>query len=266
MPFLPLADGTLIYAEAVGDASKPVLVFIHGLALGLLGHHKSADPRWSEALYLVRYDTRGHGQSGMPTDAAAWESQRLAEDFDAVVNAFGLKNPFVLGWSLGATHIADVLAFHPPSYLSGIIHLAAVPYITEDAVAKPSSDAMKSLISNAGISFIDLCTDDASFELQAVCRGYVLAQPGPVAQLVLGRTQNVTGLLTAGEQGLPLLALAGTDDLALNGSISYTFMEPFKDKEFVSIEGADHMAWLTDKDLMRETIVAWIYKNVHRVV
>lgn len=137
---------------------------------------------------------------------------------------------------------------------------------------------MKSLISvllnppdvasfqNAGISFIDLCTDDASFELQAVCRGYVLAQPGPVAQLVLGRTQNVTGLLTAGEQGLPLLALAGTDDLALNGSISYTFMEPFKDKEFVSIEGADHMAWLTDKDLMRETIVAWIYKNVHRVV
>ncbi len=42
MPFLPSADGTLIYAEAVGDASKPALVFIHGLALGLLGHHKSA--------------------------------------------------------------------------------------------------------------------------------------------------------------------------------------------------------------------------------
>ncbi|KAF9021932.1 hypothetical protein BDZ89DRAFT_1137669 [Hymenopellis radicata] len=172
----------------------------------------------------------------MPTDLAAWEFQRLAEDFDAVVNAFGLKNPFVLGWSLGATHIDDV-SIHLPISLA-----SAVPYMTEDALAKPSSDAMKALHSvlldprdvpsfqNAGISLIDLCSNDASFELQAVCRGS--AAPGSTA--CPRRTQNVTGLLTVGEQGLPLLAMGGAEDLALNGSIRYTFLEPFKDKKFVS--------------------------------
>jgi hypothetical protein len=46
----------------------------------------------------VRYDTRGHGRSDKPNNAAAWVSQRLAEDFDAVVQSYSLNKPFVLGW------------------------------------------------------------------------------------------------------------------------------------------------------------------------
>jgi pimeloyl-ACP methyl ester carboxylesterase len=46
----------------------------------------------------VRYDVRGHGRSSKPTDEASWESKRLAEDFDVVIEAFKLDKPFVLGW------------------------------------------------------------------------------------------------------------------------------------------------------------------------
>lgn len=46
----------------------------------------------------IKYDVRGHGRSDKPTDKASWKSKRLAEDFDAVVQAFKVVKPFVIGW------------------------------------------------------------------------------------------------------------------------------------------------------------------------
>lgn len=46
----------------------------------------------------MRYDTRGHGRSGKPDDEASWESERLADDFDAVITGFNIVKPFVVGW------------------------------------------------------------------------------------------------------------------------------------------------------------------------
>ncbi len=110
------ADGTKIYADATGDFTKPAIVFIHGVSLSsVVWNDIFHDPKWTDLFYLVgtsvcflatvlticwqvRYDTRGHGRSGMPTSPSAWESKRLAEDFDAVVEGFNLRRPFVLGW------------------------------------------------------------------------------------------------------------------------------------------------------------------------
>lgn len=93
------ADGTKVFSEAAGDPSNPALVFIHGLGLcGIAFDAQFEDPRLNESLYLVRYDMRGHGQSGMPLEAAAYESARHAEDFKAVCEGFGLVKPSVLVW------------------------------------------------------------------------------------------------------------------------------------------------------------------------
>ncbi|KAF9031370.1 alpha/beta-hydrolase [Hymenopellis radicata] len=267
MPLLTSADGTLLFADAVGDPSKPALVFIHGLCVGgLVWDAIFEDPKWSEVFYLVRYDTRGHGQSGMPTDPAAWESQRLAEDFDAVVDAFALSALT----SMGATHAADILALHPPSYLSGIIHLEAVPFATLEALGAICKDAPKSLFpliaappdvstfQHACNQFVGICSNVASFKLKAICLGYMIAQPRAVVQIVLGRTQDPTGLLKAGEEGLPLLAMGAANDLTMYPEVSFGFMERFKNKKLVIIEGADHMPWLTQSEFMRQTILSWI--------
>lgn len=111
------ADGTEIYAEAVGDSSKSAVIFLHGFSMSSMAFDPIFnDPQWLANLYLVssmssyyisnkrlnspevRYDVRGHGRSAKPVDEASWESKRLAEDFDAVVEAFKLDRPFVLGW------------------------------------------------------------------------------------------------------------------------------------------------------------------------
>ena len=49
------ADGTEIYANAVGDPSHPALVFLHGFSTSTLVFDAIFDsPKWSSQLYLVR--------------------------------------------------------------------------------------------------------------------------------------------------------------------------------------------------------------------
>ena len=46
----------------------------------------------------VRYDMRGHGRSGKPEADEGYLSQRYAEDYQAVSQAFHLKRPVFVGW------------------------------------------------------------------------------------------------------------------------------------------------------------------------
>lgn len=49
-------DGTAIYADAIGDPSKPQIVFIHGLCLsGAVFDDVFADVRYSSEFYMVRH-------------------------------------------------------------------------------------------------------------------------------------------------------------------------------------------------------------------
>ena len=93
------ADGTKIWAQAAGNPSKPAVVFIHGFSCSTLNFGKQfSDPTLLENLYLLRYDVRGHGRSEQPLEAKDYESLRHAEDFKAVIDAFGVRKPFVAGW------------------------------------------------------------------------------------------------------------------------------------------------------------------------
>ena len=92
-------DGTQLWAESAGDTSKPAIVFVHGLSCTALGWDEQfADAGLRHSFHLVRYEMRGHGRSAHPTDEAAYESKRFADDFVAVCAAYGLVRPFVWAW------------------------------------------------------------------------------------------------------------------------------------------------------------------------
>lgn len=46
----------------------------------------------------IRYDMRGHGRSGKPDSIEGYSSQLYADDFMAVIEAFNVKRPVVIGW------------------------------------------------------------------------------------------------------------------------------------------------------------------------
>jgi pimeloyl-ACP methyl ester carboxylesterase len=56
----------------------------------------------------VRFDMRGHGRSGKPATLEGYSSRDYADDFNAVVKAFELQKPVLVGWSLGGQSYVSV--------------------------------------------------------------------------------------------------------------------------------------------------------------
>jgi pimeloyl-ACP methyl ester carboxylesterase len=89
------ADGTRIAVYEYGEPTAPVLVAIHGYP----DNATLWDPvakRLAEHFRVVTYDVRGAGESDQPRQRAAYELERLEEDFTAVLDAVSPEQPVQL--------------------------------------------------------------------------------------------------------------------------------------------------------------------------
>lgn len=105
-------DGTRLHVTRMGEGTP--LLLLHGL-------FSSAQTNWirygtaqrlvDAGYQLILPDFRGHGQSDVPTDPAAWPADVLAKDIEALVAQLGLGPDYVLGgYSLGARTVVRLLA------------------------------------------------------------------------------------------------------------------------------------------------------------
>ena len=97
MPFAQLNDVTLRY-EVAGDPANPALVLSNSLGTSL----EMWDPqaaRLSERFYLVRYDTRGHGQSEVTP--GPYSIAQLGGDVTGLLDSLGLERAHFCGVSMG---------------------------------------------------------------------------------------------------------------------------------------------------------------------
>ncbi|KAF7335095.1 putative oxidoreductase ephD [Mycena venus] len=273
--FVTSADGTKIFAEARGNPSKPAIVFIHGFGIGAMAFNEIFDdPDWLSQAYMVRYDTRGHGRSDKPTTAAAWVSQRLAEDFDAVVQSYNLIKPFVLGWSIGGTELI-LQIFYPstprvtsqvsftmrPCQIrlpySMLAHLVPSPSCRV-SFRRPMSLNSRKLILISSTS----ATPPSSGTSTSHVSGMEWFKPRAATALLLARTQNSTGLLQAGTSGaLPLLAIFGADDKVVIKQASLDAIAGWQRLTVVTLPGAEHFTWISRPVLFRTTVLQWISQN-----
>lgn len=112
--FITAADGVQIAFERHGEG--PAILLIHGFGSSRLQNWKSTG--WFGGLTaagfsVVAMDCRGHGDSGKPHDASAYDHDRMADDAVAVMAACGLDAPFVCGYSMGGFIGLRLLAAHP---------------------------------------------------------------------------------------------------------------------------------------------------------
>lgn len=104
-------DGVDLAVHRLG-AGQPVLL-LHGLFSSAamnwvrFGHAQALADAGFEA---VMPDLRGHGESAAPHDPAAWPPDVLVRDAHAVVDALGLADFDLVGFSLGARVAAGSVA------------------------------------------------------------------------------------------------------------------------------------------------------------
>ena len=111
--------GVRLHVEVDGEGD-PVTVLAHGLTnscrelamlTGLIEGTK------------VRFDFRGHGHSGAPTDPARFSFADMASDLEAVASRFGATR--AIGTSMGAGAICHVLCDRPDRFERIVLLLPA---------------------------------------------------------------------------------------------------------------------------------------------
>jgi 3-oxoadipate enol-lactonase len=92
------ADGCPIHVEVEGRERAPVLMLSNSLGTTLHMWEDQVKP-FTEHFRLVRYDRRGHGQSGVPR--GPYTMERLGQDALAIMDGLGLETVNWCGLSIG---------------------------------------------------------------------------------------------------------------------------------------------------------------------
>jgi len=109
MPITHLKDVDLHY-QLDGDASLPVLVLSNSLGTSLA----MWDPQialWSKHFRVLRYDTRGHGQSQVTP--GPYSIPQLAGDVIGLLDHLGIQKAHFCGLSMGGSTFMWLAVHHP---------------------------------------------------------------------------------------------------------------------------------------------------------
>jgi 3-oxoadipate enol-lactonase len=98
MPMINADDGCPLHVEVEGRDGAPVLMLSNSLGTNL---HMWDDqvPEFTKHFRLVRYDRRGHGQSGVPK--GPYSMDRLGKDVLAILDTLKIKKTNWCGLSMG---------------------------------------------------------------------------------------------------------------------------------------------------------------------
>jgi non-heme chloroperoxidase len=118
-------DGVQLYFKDWGPKDGPAVVFSHGWPL-------SSDSWESQMLFLadrgyrvIAHDRRGHGRSSQPWDGN--DMDHYADDLAAVIEALGLRDVTLVGFSTGGGEVARYIGRHGTARVARAVLVSAVP-------------------------------------------------------------------------------------------------------------------------------------------
>lgn len=117
MGIVTLDDGLPLHYRIDGPAGARALVLSNSLGAGL-GMWDAQAVVLAQRFRLVRYDTRGHGGSGVPGGPASLE--RLGRDLLALLDHLAIERAHLCGLSLGGL-TAQWLAIGHPARVAGLV-------------------------------------------------------------------------------------------------------------------------------------------------
>jgi pimeloyl-ACP methyl ester carboxylesterase len=150
-------DGTRLFFETLGEG--PPLLLISGQAFD---HHMWDGVREDFAPFhrVIVYDHRGIGRSHHPDQPAPldWSTRGFAQDAIAILDALGLPDAHVYGFSMGG-RIAQWLAIDHPTRVRSLVLGATTPGNAHGARRPASTDTV--LASGDATGLMDLMVSRA---------------------------------------------------------------------------------------------------------
>ena len=246
--FVTAADGIELAYERQGEG--PAIVLVHGFGSSRVQNWKSTG--WYGGLTaagfsIVAMDCRGHGESGKPRDPALYGHDRMAQDVIAVMDACGLTQALLLGYSMGGFIGLRLLAAHPERVRKLAIAGVGETYL-EDHITAPQARAQ--LADALLIPDKEVITDPRAKMFRAFAD-----QPGKdrlaLAACMRAMSPRLTPEILA-RLRRPVLVVAGDKDDTSGRPEPLAAAIP--NGQAVTIAGRDHMSAVGDKHTRQAVI------------
>ena len=219
--FVLTPDGLRISVREWGDPAGREILFIHGVAQSHLSFVRQFDSDLLRGCRLLAYDLRGHGESDKPVDPTYYrEGRRWADEVEAVIEGTDLRQPVLVGWSLGGRVLRQYLVHYGDRRLAGI-HVVSSRPIEDPSVLAPASRAdlagrpahLRGRI-DANIAFLRACFNRQPDEDEfARALAYNMIVPGEVRDAIAGwETDAETSRMALAAVTVPALISHGLAD------------------------------------------------------
>jgi pimeloyl-ACP methyl ester carboxylesterase len=131
------ANGITLWYESFGDSADPALVLIMGVGLQALVWPTEFCARLAAGgRYVVRFDNRDTGLSTYFGDDANYTLEDMAGDVAGLLDALGIAQTHVSGFSMGG-RVAQWMAVRHPERVLSLTSMASSPYTTAEAAGLP---------------------------------------------------------------------------------------------------------------------------------
>jgi 3-oxoadipate enol-lactonase len=239
------ANGIKINYEISGKKDGPVVILSHSLASSL----KMWEPQM-EALrahfQILRYDTRGHGQT--ETTPAPYTLELLGKDAIGLLDALHIEQAHWVGLSMGGMIGQYIALDHPHRLLSlslcdtSAVVPAEMQPIWDDRIENVRTIGMKSQLETTIERWFTPSYLKLNPPMLTLIRGEILATPPGGYIGCASGIRKLNHLDRLNEIDLPTLIIVGEDDPATPVSASQAMHERIKDSKLVILPSSRHLS------------------------
>jgi len=252
------SGGISLSAKVDGAEGKPWLILSNSLAADLT--------MWDDQIELLtqthrvlRYDTRGHGQSDAPD--AHYGFPDLVADMVAVLDHFGAVRADVLALSLGGMTALGLGLKHPDRVGRMVVcdarADAPAPFVTgwDDRIAAVSANGMQAIVTGTLARwFTATCPPDVTERAAAM----ILATPvkGYIGCAYALKTLDY--LKDLGRLGVPVLYICGAEDMGAPKEAMAAMAAATPQSSLTILPGLAHIPNMEDPAAFATALTGWL--------
>jgi len=258
------ANGIQINYELSGKKGAPVVILSHSLSSSLLMWNPQMDAL-NPYFQVLRYDTRGHGNSDAPS--GAYTLDLLEDDVIKLLDVLGMDRAHFVGLSMGGM-IGQGLALRHPHRLKSLVlcdTTAVFPAesqpVWDERVDKARNKGMKALLEETMERWFTPTFLKQNSPMVNLIREQILATPvaGYIGCAEALRRLNYLNRLP--EIKMPTLIMVGEDDPGTPVSASEAMHKRILNSKMVVLPSARHLSNVEQTEAFNSALLTFL-KNL----
>jgi non-heme chloroperoxidase len=262
-----------LYFEDHGTGQPVVL--LHGFPLNGQSWERQEAALLQAGYRVIAYDRRGFGQSSKPT--TGYDCDTFAHDLDAVLDALGLQDAILVGFSMGTGEVARYLGRYGSSKVAKVAFLAplqpfllqtdgnagGVPQSVFDEIVAAATDDRYAFLTQFFQNFYNLDENlGTRISEDAVRHSWNVATSASwFATTAVVRTWYEDFRSDIARIDVPALILQGTADRILPiDATGRRFHQALPAADYVEIDGAPHGLLWTHSDEVNTALIGFLGK------